>query len=177
MNADGARRNGQNLSGRFGRVTLQGVFHDLSFARGQNALAEMLEGPFDRAFQRCVPRRLLDAQSVGKIHPVPAQAGVNHRVQIFDANGLRLATIGQTGLAGLAARQLNHPARLALSSDGRLFIADSGNHRVVAYDVRNPRVPVEVASYGRAGAAGINLLPFDQRERFLSAFVTTWQLP
>ena len=30
---------------------------------------------------------------------------------------------------------------------------------------------------GRAGAAGINLLPFDQRERFLSAFVTTYQLP
>jgi sugar lactone lactonase YvrE/uncharacterized protein YegL len=78
----------------------------------------------------------------------------NHRVQIFDADGLRLATIGQSGVAGLAAGQLNHPARLALSTDGRLFIADSGNHRVVAYDVRNPAAPVEVASYGQAGAAG-----------------------
>ncbi len=78
----------------------------------------------------------------------------NHRVQVLGAGGARLATIGQTGVAGAGAGQLNRPARLALSKDGRLYIADSGNHRVVAYDVRDPRAPTEVQSYGRAGSPG-----------------------
>lgn len=85
----------------------------------------------------------------------------NHRVQVFDAQGGLLARIGQTGQPGRASGQLHAPARIALSPDEtRLYVADRGNRRVVAYDVRDPEAPVEAQVYdGRdpSGTSAVSL--------------------
>ncbi len=85
----------------------------------------------------------------------------NHRVQVFDAQGRRIATLGQSGVAGGGPGQLNQPARLALAGDDRLFVADSGNHRVVEFDVANPAAPREMRTIGRSGLAGSGPDTFD----------------
>lgn len=61
----------------------------------------------------------------------------NHRVRRVDRATGRIATIAGTGVAGFGgdggpgpAAQLNSPKGLALDAAGRLYVADSQNHRV-----------------------------------------------
>ncbi|MEQ1654934.1 MAG: NHL repeat-containing protein [Nitrospira sp.] len=84
----------------------------------------------------------------------------NNRIRIVDARTGIISTVagtGEQGLSGddgLAVRaQLSGPTGLALSADGTLFIADSGNHRIRRLD-RSQQVIVTVAGSGVAGDAG-----------------------
>ncbi len=85
----------------------------------------------------------------------------NHRVQVFDAEGVHVATIGQTGVTGQGNGRLDGPARLAIDSDDVLYVADSGNHRVQAFDVSDPAHPAYKMTYGTAGAPGNGEDDFD----------------
>lgn len=51
----------------------------------------------------------------------------NHRIQVFDENGIFLSTYGQ---AGSGNGQFNDPQGLTLDSSGDAIIADSGNNRL-----------------------------------------------
>ncbi|WP_313954625.1 hypothetical protein, partial [Frankia sp. EI5c] len=64
----------------------------------------------------------------------------NNRIRKVDADGT-ITTIAGTGTAGYSgdggpatAAELNEPSAVALSSDGALYIADSGNSRVRRID-------------------------------------------
>jgi DNA-binding beta-propeller fold protein YncE len=71
----------------------------------------------------------------------------NHRIQIFEYVGNTstndyeydygyhyIATIGTTGSAGPSNTQLNNPHGIAVSSiDNRIYVADTGNHRVQVF--------------------------------------------
>lgn len=77
----------------------------------------------------------------------------NHRIQVFDAKGSYLATIGTTGTQGVSATQFHGPRRIAL--DGTtLYVADSGNHRVQILNVTNPAAPVLLGTVGVGGEQG-----------------------
>lgn len=77
----------------------------------------------------------------------------NHRIQVFDAQGKYLATIGTTGTAGSGPLQFYGPRRIAI--DGTtLYVADSGNHRVQVLNVANPAAPVLLGTLGVAGEKG-----------------------
>lgn len=74
---------------------------------------------------------LADAQ--GNVYV--ADAG-NHRVRRIDLTG-RITTVAGNGIQGYSgdgvpatATQLNEPRALAFDASGRLYIADSGNHRI-----------------------------------------------
>ena len=57
----------------------------------------------------------------------------NHRVQVYSlASGAPVyhSTIGQTGVAGNDAGHFSFPARLAVDSSNRVYVADEGNARV-----------------------------------------------
>lgn len=63
----------------------------------------------------------------------------NHRVRRIDPNGI-ISTVAGTGVAGMdpsqeggpaAAAQLSSPRGLSVDADGNLYIADSGNNRIV----------------------------------------------
>jgi sugar lactone lactonase YvrE len=56
----------------------------------------------------------------------------NHRVQIFDANGNYLSTLG-TGY-GQGNGQFNCPAGLAFDDSDNLYVADTENYRVQIFD-------------------------------------------
>ena len=84
----------------------------------------------------------------------------NNRIRIVDARTGIISTVAGTGEQGcsgddgLAVRtQLSGPTGLALSADGALFIADSGNHRIRKLD-RAQQIIVTVAGSGIAGEAG-----------------------
>ena len=63
-------------------------------------------------------------------------AELRHRVRKVDARGI-ITTVAGDGTAGFLgdggpgiAARLNSPSALAVTSDGTLFIADSGNQRI-----------------------------------------------
>lgn len=67
----------------------------------------------------------------------------NQRVRAFDLNNLTIETVAGSGIAGFGGdggqaidALLNDPAAVAATGDGRrLFIADSGNHRIRVVDL------------------------------------------
>jgi len=59
-------------------------------------------------------------------------------------------TVYTTKFSGVTASKLNTPAGLAVDSAGGLYIADSGNHRVVYYDPGNSTAASRV--YGQGGS-------------------------
>ena len=98
----------------------------------------------------------------------------NHRIQVFrldsdfvggglargggvpggTSGATLLATIGETGVPGADDAHLDAPARLAFGRDGRLYVADAGNHRVLAYDVADAAAPRRDQAYGGARGSG-----------------------
>ena len=84
----------------------------------------------------------------------------NQRVQIFDRNGVYLATIGQTGNPGPGNNQFRRPRRMAIY-DNRLYVADAGNDRVQIFDISNPLSITYIATLGVTGFAGSDNSHFD----------------
>lgn len=84
----------------------------------------------------------------------PVGSDGNERIQVFDAQGVHLATIGETGVGGADNAHLHAPRQIAVDVDQRLYVADSGNHRVQIFDVRTPAVPRYVGTMGRTGVPG-----------------------
>ena len=84
--------------------------------------------------------------------------GSNNRILIFDISPDRIATgmdasivLGQKDFtsqeAGLNARRLSRPGSLAFSPTGeRLFVSDSGNNRVLVFDVAPDRLQTFAAA-------------------------------
>ena len=72
----------------------------------------------------------------------------HHRIRIVDPSGVisTLAGTGDWGFAGeggpAAAAQLHLPAGVALASNGDLYVADTGNHRVLRIDVESRAVQI-----------------------------------
>jgi DNA-binding beta-propeller fold protein YncE len=78
----------------------------------------------------------LDAQ--GRLYVVDTE---NHRVRRIDFAANVVETVAGNGTAGFAGdggpaadAELNYPRDAAIGPDGRLFIADTDNHRVRAFD-------------------------------------------
>ncbi len=85
----------------------------------------------------------------------------NNRIRRVDAISGNLSTIAGNGVVGFAGEgtsavtaQLNTPRQLAFDSQGNLFVADTGNHRVRKID-RNG-VITTVAGTGTSGTGGDN---------------------
>ncbi|MDI3480875.1 MAG: hypothetical protein PWQ97_530 [Tepidanaerobacteraceae bacterium] len=71
----------------------------------------------------------VDEQS-GRIYVSDTAA---HRIQVFDSSGIFIKSIGRFGTD---ENGLYYPRDLAVDKDGFLWVADSGNHRVVCLDVK-----------------------------------------
>jgi len=87
----------------------------------------------------------------------------NHRVQVFDASGAYLATIGETGVPGSDNNHLNSPRHIAVYG-AFLYVADAGNHRVQIFDISAPASPAYVATVGVSGEPGSDDGHFDWPE-------------
>jgi len=66
------------------------------------------------------------------------------------------AVAGVSGTVGSAANQLNSPAGIAVDSNGNLYIADSGNHRIIKY-APNSTTGSIIAGLGTAGTDSFSL--------------------
>jgi DNA-binding beta-propeller fold protein YncE/copper chaperone CopZ len=65
----------------------------------------------------------------------------NHRIQLFKTRGKFVRLIGAQGfLRRLQRDGLNYPTRVAVSTDGLLWVADAYNHRLVAFDSKGKLV-------------------------------------
>jgi DNA-binding beta-propeller fold protein YncE len=85
---------------------------------------------------------------------------LNHRIRRVEAGTGRIITIAGTGEAGYGgdggaatSAQLNNPRDLELGPDGRLYIADTENHRIRALDLRTGTIEL-VAGSGEKGTRG-----------------------
>jgi sugar lactone lactonase YvrE/predicted metal-dependent phosphoesterase TrpH len=78
----------------------------------------------------------------------------NHRIQVYDADGNYLNTIGTTGVAGASNQQFLGPRYIFIDAAGLLYVADSGNHRVQIFNVTDPLSPTYVATLGATGESG-----------------------
>ncbi|MBI4852662.1 MAG: SMP-30/gluconolactonase/LRE family protein [Acidobacteria bacterium] len=88
----------------------------------------------------------------------------NNRIRLFDTKTGVIRTIAGNGRAdfsgdGASATQasLNSPRAIAIGADGKIFIADTGNRRIRAFDVKEGRI-ITVAgnptgSFGEGGPA------------------------
>jgi DNA-binding beta-propeller fold protein YncE len=57
----------------------------------------------------------------------------NHRIQLFAPDGKFIAAWGSKGKGD---GQLDTPYGLAVDGRGRVYVADTGNHRVVVFQPR-----------------------------------------
>jgi YVTN family beta-propeller protein len=91
----------------------------------------------------------------------------NHRVQVIDTTSLAvIATIGTAGASGADNAHFDLPAGAGFDpATGRLFVADTGNHRIQVFDGKSLAY---LATLGTAGAPGADNAHFDLPE---SAFV------
>jgi sugar lactone lactonase YvrE len=77
---------------------------------------------------------------VGNDKRVYVSDKLNHRIQVFDANGNFIAKWGKNGGAGGIANagympgEFNQPNQLATDAQGRIYVADSYNARVQVLD-------------------------------------------
>ena len=55
----------------------------------------------------------------------------NHRIQVYDSSGVWVRTIGATGKRGYDNLHFNGPVGVHIGNDGKIYIADSDNNRVV----------------------------------------------
>ncbi|MCK4717160.1 MAG: hypothetical protein KAT70_00715, partial [Thermoplasmata archaeon] len=68
----------------------------------------------------------------------------NQRIQVFDPLGVYLQTIGATGKTGSDNLHFKTPNGVAVGCDGKIYIADRDNHRVVKItNVELQQMPVE----------------------------------
>ena len=71
----------------------------------------------------------------------------NNRVQVYDANGAYLTTIGEQWGAGRG--DMRAPAGLALDEEDEVYVADRENHRIQKFAVGVPgRQQVNVNGFG-----------------------------
>jgi DNA-binding beta-propeller fold protein YncE len=59
---------------------------------------------------------------------------LNHRIELFEADGTFRAEIGELGVGGAGEGQFNEPGGVALGPDGHVWVADTLNHRLVELD-------------------------------------------
>ncbi|MBM3882129.1 MAG: hypothetical protein FJ387_20810 [Verrucomicrobia bacterium] len=87
-----------------------------------------------------------------------SEYGAAERVQQFDADGTR--SLRAFGRFGSGPGEFNRPEGLGLDGFGRLFVADSCNHRVQVFSPEGQWL----GAYGRAGSgAGELSYPYDVR--------------
>jgi len=119
-----------------------------------------------RAFKITPLRHLFDIEhgflqpsdvDVGKNHGIYVLDGVNNQVKVFDERGAFLFSFGSKGTA---KGQFESPLGLTVDSQGRVFVADTGNRRVQVFsaegkaqsefsvtlkDAQHPCDPVDLA--------------------------------
>ena len=85
---------------------------------------------------------------------------MNNRVQVFDGTTRNyIATLGTTGSKGASNTQFNGPTSVAVSAaDNRIYVADSGNHRVQVFDSTTRNY---IATLGTTGSAGVSDTQFN----------------
>ncbi len=98
---------------------------------GEGTYLSELGGPADLGGAGLSGARSIAVSSAGEVYV----ADTNHnRVLIYSPTGVLLERVGAgggNGAAGSSAGAFNHPAALALSRSGDVYVADTGNNRVV----------------------------------------------
>jgi DNA-binding beta-propeller fold protein YncE len=101
----------------------------------------------------------------------------NHRIQVFNGNTnpiQYLETLGTTGIYwGTGPNNFRDPLGVAVSSDNRIYVADTGNHRVQVFDAS--KYPIKyITTIGKTSdfgvkdtqfkyPSGVAVSPFDNR--------------
>jgi hypothetical protein len=150
---------------------------DLYFADRNNHLIRMISAQSGRIFK--VAGDIVDGQPVKgdeanqfdtprDVHVVEFSSGSrdlyvadtdNHRIRKLSAGGVYSQVAGTTGPGGYngdgiaaTAAKLNHPAGVWVTNDGRVYIADTDNHRIRL--VGRDGTIATVAGNGSSGNAG-----------------------
>ena len=89
---------------------------------------------------------------------------LNHRIRKVDFAADKISTIAGTGTAGFSgdgaaatSAELNNVRDLELGPDGRLYLADTENHRIRAIDLSTGIIDTVVGT-GKAGSEGAGLV-------------------
>lgn len=103
------------------------------------------------------PSGALAMDSQGRLY---ISDGLNHRIRRVDFGTNKIETIAGTGTAGFSGdggpalqAQLNNARDLEFGPDGRLYVADTENHRIRAIDLTSGIITT-VAGTGKAGEGG-----------------------
>jgi len=124
--------------------------------------------------------------AIGKDGQVYVIDGGNHQVAVFDANGVRVTSLG---MMGSDEGQFLDPLGIGIGPGGDIYVADKGNKRLVVFDASggyrraitleadgDAVVPVDVAVDARGRElfvtdnAAHRVTVFDDKGRFLRAF-------
>ncbi|HBX68688.1 MAG TPA: hypothetical protein DEH25_04725, partial [Chloroflexi bacterium] len=100
-------------------------------------------------------------------------AGWNQRVQVFDASGAYLTTIG--GQWGTHTSQFKRAAAVDVDHQGNVFVADFDNFRIQKFALGVPNwQQVNLNGFGRFNSAGVATLEIFGEQ--LYAGVSNWEL-
>jgi len=116
---------------RCGAITVTDEGDVFVYDRGDNSLNE-----FD-TFGNSGDRIVLDgAEEIGGFaihdHEIVATDRVRNEIVMFDRTGARVAAFGSIGSG---PQNLNVPTGLAWRADGKLFVCDTGNDRIMIYEL------------------------------------------
>jgi hypothetical protein len=116
---------------RCGAITVTNDGDVFVYDRGDNSLNEF--DTFGNSGDRIV---LEGAEAIGGFvildHEIIATDRVRNEVVMFDRSGARVAAFGSLGSG---PQNLNAPTGLAWRTDGKLFVCDTGNDRIMIYEL------------------------------------------
>ncbi|MCK4265868.1 MAG: hypothetical protein KAX31_01205, partial [Thermoplasmata archaeon] len=95
---------------------------------------------------------------VGPLGYLYCAVAPNHCIRVDTQDGDLVQTLGTLGSSGSDLEHLNFPTGVSVAENGKVYVTDSMNHRVVIYDDLNDHVVDDVL--GTTGESGIDVAHF-----------------
>lgn len=89
---------------------------------------------FDGVYSNTLSIDCYDVKVGGPYEYLFATHSPNHCVHVYTPNGVLVQTLGTPGASGTSNSNLNFPLGVGISPDGKVYVADSKNHRIQVYN-------------------------------------------
>ncbi|OGS22805.1 MAG: hypothetical protein A2252_10795 [Elusimicrobia bacterium RIFOXYA2_FULL_39_19] len=92
---------------------------------------------FDKNGNYLSAKTISGFSSIGKIACLAGTGVASDKLYCIDGNSIKVFNLQTNGLINTIGAGLNNPKGLTVDTDGNVYIADTGNNRMIVYDTNN----------------------------------------